>query len=454
MTVEPRVAASTPPAGGTSSPPRSRRALLVAAIGGAVGVVAGALGRPQVASAAPGDSMRVGRSNDGGADQTILLSTAGGAAFTLKDTAVGGTGQFGWSSATTGAGRGLYGRSDSASGSGVSAVNSAGSFADGAALRATASGTYAILATTNHNDAAVIRAFHSGTLGTGVLGTGENRGVYGIGTNNGVVGQSTTGFGTLGSTESGVGARGVATANGDGVYGSTSSGAGVRGIATSGYGVVGTSTTEAVRGISAAGVGVVGGSTSGTGVYGESASGYAGSFVGDVFVSGTIDGALLSTTIDHPLDPAERLLQLAAIDSPERLVLTSGRVELDDGGRATVRLPAWFAAMHEDARHQLTAIGAAMPDLHLASVDDDRFEVAGGAPGGRVGWQVTGVRRDAWAVANPVRLERAKRGKERGRYVHPAAHGKGADRSLAGLHGPKVSVHEPMEVPTTPALDD
>lgn len=429
-----------------SDPPRSRRGFLIAALGGVVGVAAGALGRPQAVNAAAGDAMRIGQSNSGGSSQTVLLSTAGGAAFTLKDTAVGGTGQFGWSSAVTGTGRGLYGRADSPHGVGISAVNTATSLGDGAALRAVGTGTIGIIATTNNNDVEALRAFHSGTLGTGIQGTGVNRGVYGIGTNYGVLGASPAGgTGVGGSTTVGMGLRGAATNGGYGVYGSTTTGTGVHGISTSGgYGVVGSSTSEAVRGTSAAGIGVVGGSTSGTGVYGESMTGYAGSFIGDVFVTGTITGAGVTVTIDHPLDPAARLLELGSVDSPERLVLTSGRIDLDANGGATVRLPDWFAVMHDDARHQLTAIGSAMPDLHLAAVDDDRFEVAGGAPGGRVGWQVVGARRDAWATANPLRLERAKRGEERGRYVHPAAHGKDDDRSLAALRGPKRSVHEPL----------
>jgi hypothetical protein len=189
-------------------------------------------------------------------------------------------------------------------------------------------------------------------------------------------------------------------------------------------------------------------------VYGESVSGYAGAFIGDVFVSGTVDGAALGTTIDHPLQPADRVLQLGAIEGPERLVQTSGTIELDGEGSATVRLPAWFGAMHDGARYQLTAVGAAMPDLHVASTDRDGFGIAGGAAGARVDWQVGGTRRDAWATAHPLTVERAKRGQERGRYVHPVAHGKSAEQSLAALRGPKRSVHEPLDGPTTPTLPE
>ena len=438
MAVEPRIPATSQPADAADAAtagPRSRRSLLAAGLGGLLGVAAGALGRPGPADAAPGDALRLGQSNSAGGSQTVLTSSAGGAAFTLKDTAVGGTGQFGWSSAVTGSGRGLYGRADSPDGYGIHAVNAADGPGVGAALRATGTATSAIYATSAASDEYAVQIAHGYPSGEALRADGGGAGIIGVGGDYGVVGASNLG---------GVGVDGLST-----------TGTGVRGVATTtgGYGVYGSSPTEAVRGISGNGVGVVGGSTTGTGVYGESGSGYAGAFIGDVFVSGTIDGAALSTTIDHPLDPAAQLLELGAIGSPERLVLTSGRVDLDADGTATVRLPAWFAAMHDDARHQLTAIGSAMPDLHLAAVEADRFEVAGGAPGGRVGWQVAGVRRDAWAAANPLRLERAKRGEQRGRYVHPVAHGQPADRSLAALHGPKRSVHEPAPDVAMPTLE-
>src|SRR4029453_18644431 len=85
---------------------------------------------------AAGDYMIVGASNNSGASQTILATTAGGASFTLKNTTAGQTGQFGWSSGTTGAGRGLYGRADSPEGFGVVAFNNATTEGGGAALRA------------------------------------------------------------------------------------------------------------------------------------------------------------------------------------------------------------------------------------------------------------------------------------------------------------------------------
>jgi hypothetical protein len=49
-------------------------------------------------------------------------------------------------------------------------------------------------------------------------------------------------------------------------------------------------------------------------------------------------------------------------------------------------------------------------------------------PGGvKVCWQVTGVRKDAWAEANRIPVEEAKPRAERGRYLHPELFGKKAE---------------------------
>ena len=58
-------------------------------------------------------------------------------------------------------------------------------------------------------------------------------------------------------------------------------------------------------------------------------------------------------------------------------------------------------------------------DLHWAiragvyvrrGVSDNRFVIAGGSAGMEVSWQVTGIRADAWALANPLRIEEEKTG--------------------------------------------
>jgi len=127
--------------------------------------------------------------------------------------------------------------------------------------------------------------------------------------------------------------------------------------------------------------------------------------------------------IDHPLDPANKYLTHAAIESSEVLNLYSGNAILDDSGEAVVQLPEWFEAINKDFRYQLTPIGAPGRDLYVAEeISGGHFRIAGGKPGGRVSWQVTGVRNDAWEKAYPMVVE-ADKGADRGHYLTPELYG-------------------------------
>jgi hypothetical protein len=86
----------------------------------------------------------------------------------------------------------------------------------------------------------------------------------------------------------------------------------------------------------------------------------------------------------------------------------------DSLGEASVELPAYFDALNKDFRYQLTPIAAPAPNLHVKQeLTRNRFAIAGAAPGQRVCWQVIGTRKDAWALANPVVVERDKPKSER-----------------------------------------
>jgi hypothetical protein len=90
-----------------------------------------------------------------------------------------------------------------------------------------------------------------------------------------------------------------------------------------------------------------------------------------------------------------------------------------------VRLPRYFPALNTGFGYQLTAIGAPAPSLHVArEIEGSRFVIAGGEPGQKVCWIVTGARDDAWARKNPLRVERPKRKQDRGHYLNPEVFGK------------------------------
>jgi hypothetical protein len=149
---------------------RGRPAALVGA--GMAILIAGA------AAGAAGDPVIAGANNSSGASQTILQTTAFGASFTLKNTTNGQTGQFGWSSGTAGAGRGLYGRADSPDGFGVDAYNSGTVSGSGAALRARSDKNDAIVATSSGCQT----GFICGSFGVHGTGYGFGAGVFGDGT--------------------------------------------------------------------------------------------------------------------------------------------------------------------------------------------------------------------------------------------------------------------------------
>ena len=138
-----------------------------------------------------------------------------------------------------------------------------------------------------------------------------------------------------------------------------------------------------------------------------------------------------SFLIDHPLDPENKYLYHSCVESPDMMNIYNGNVTLDGRGEATVELPAYFEALNQDFRYQLTALGAPGPNLYVAQqVQGHRFHIAGGAPGSRVSWQVTGIRHDPAARVQPVVPEVAKEPENRGRYLWPAAYGQPASRVI------------------------
>jgi trimeric autotransporter adhesin len=127
--------------------------------------------------------------------------------------------------------------------------------------------------------------------------------------------------------------------------------------------------------------------------------------------------------IDDPLDPANKYLFHASIESSEVLNLYSGNAVLDASGEAVVQLPDWFEVINKDFRYQLTPVGAPGRGLYVAEeVSGGHFKIAGGLPSGKVSWQVSGVRNDAWEKAHPMEVE-ADKGTDRGHYLTPELYG-------------------------------
>jgi len=144
---------------------------------------------------------------------------------------------------------------------------------------------------------------------------------------------------------------------------------------------------------------------------------------GAVSITGTLSATgTKNFRIDHPLDPANKYLYHASIESSEVLNLYSGNAVLDDSGEAVVQLPDWFEVINKDFRYQLTNVGGFAPVYIAEKVSGGHFKIAGGKPGGEVSWQVSGVRNDAWVKAHPWVVEEDK-GADRGHYLTPELYG-------------------------------
>lgn len=309
------------------------------------------------------------------------------------------------------------------------------------------------LATSISGSTVGVKGISNSTLGAGVWGSvtassGINSGVYGISSSpqgNGVQGVATdpggpnNGVHGISNSTVGVGVKGEANASTGanvGIFGSSNSsgGFGVFGAAYSNtginYGVWGTSN-------SSEGIGLVGKATAESGKnYGiiastNSSEGYAGYFQGRVHISGTLSKSAGSFKIDHPLDPENKWLSHSFVESPDMMNIYNGNAILNSQGEITVILPEWFEALNKDFRYQLTAIGSPGPDLYISQeIENNQFQIAGGKPGMKVSWQVTGIRKDAYAEKNRIRVEEDKTPDERGKYMHPGLFGQPEEKGV------------------------
>jgi hypothetical protein len=228
------------------------------------------------------------------------------------------------------------------------------------------------------------------------------------------------------------------SSSGAGVYGETSVGS-----STSTFGVYGQNngTGIGVMGKSTNGIGLAGASSTNHGVYGQSNLGYAGYFDGKVKVNGDFQATgAKAFQIDHPLDPQNKYLNHSCVESPDM-----------KNGEAWVELPEWFEALNRDFRYQLTALGQPGPNLYIAEeIQNNRFKIAGGKPGMKVSWQVTGIRQDPWAEAHRIPVEEVKPPQEQGTYLHPELYGQPEEKSVNWKHLQGIRQLQPLAGSASP----
>ncbi len=152
--------------------------------------------------------------------------------------------------------------------------------------------------------------------------------------------------------------------------------------------------------------------------------GYA-QVIGTVFAQGGLTtSGTKNFTIDHPLDPENKILRHASIESNEVLNQYSGNIITDSKGNATVTLPEYFEVLNKDFRYQLTVMGSFAQAIIKKEVFNNQFIIKSNCPNVKVSWQVTGVRNDRNMQYAPFVAESEKEEKSKGKYLSPEAYGK------------------------------
>jgi trimeric autotransporter adhesin len=281
--------------------------------------------------------------------------------------------------------------------------------------------------------------------GFGVLGqSGSKAGVRGESQNDaGVSGKSQNAPGVRGEGMSGEGVAGSST-NNDGVVGLSFNSAGVRGISLGGDGVAAltsssASSAAAIRGISSATpTGAIAGRFQGS-VNIENFTVSGSTQPGDLIVAGKLQvtSGMKMFHIDHPLDPENKYLNHAAIESSEVLNVYSGNITTDGNGDAVVTLPDWFEALNNDFRYQLTVLGTFAQAIVAEKIKGNRFAIKTNAANVEVSWQVTGVRSDPTARKYKFEIEEEKPEAERGYYLNPDAFKQPEEKSIQWARDPE-----------------
>lgn len=321
-------------------------------------------------------------------------------------------------------------------------------------LTATSGGVYS----------AALRGINRSTnaFGMGVLG-------YHAGIGAGIQGESFAGSGVNGYSNAGIGVSGHSSTGYGGYFTSSPSslalvtgtghvlitktltagspspafpGNGVNAFSTNAWGIYASSTAAGGAGIVADGryIGIqaaaAGADPNRQALRGEnfgSATGWAGVFVGNVGVFGTLSKTAGSFQIDHPLDPENKFLVHSFVESPDMKNIYDGVVTTNASGEAIVTMPEWFEALNMDFRYQLTCINQFAQAIVLREMSGNKFTIKTDKPNVKVSWQVTGTRNDPYAQKNRLPVEKMKNEGEKGKYIYPEGYGKGRESAIDAI---------------------
>jgi hypothetical protein len=153
---------------------------------------------------------------------------------------------------------------------------------------------------------------------------------------------------------------------------------------------------------------------------------YAGYFTGDLHFTGTMTGGTKSFLIDHPLDPLNKTLMHYCIESPEPLLVYSGKAKTDGDGQAVVKMPEYFVALtrEDQARINLTPVGRPFLTGAEWNSGNTSFTVYGDS-NREVFYTVYADRDDPVMrqLKKPVVAEKGSGHFDRGKLLYPEAYG-------------------------------
>ncbi|MGB3006155.1 MAG: hypothetical protein WBC06_06585 [Chitinophagaceae bacterium] len=158
-------------------------------------------------------------------------------------------------------------------------------------------------------------------------------------------------------------------------------------------------------------------------------------------------------TMDHPLDPANKILRHAAAESNEVINFYSGNITTDASGKAIVSLPDYYEVLNKDSRYQLTVIGSFAQAIISKEVSNNKFEIATSVPNVKVSWEVKGVRNDARMKQHPFVAEEMKSPAQKGKYWDPAAHNQPSSKGVSydGKMESSLNDMKPVDKKAAPA---
>ena len=138
-------------------------------------------------------------------------------------------------------------------------------------------------------------------------------------------------------------------------------------------------------------------------------------------VLGSLTAYTKNFQIDHPLDPANKVLNYTSVESPDMKNIYDGNAMTDSKGDAIVTMPNYFEALNKDFRYQLTVIGQFAQAIVAEEITGNTFKIRTDKPNVKVSWQVTGIRHDKFAEDKRAPVEENKAAADKGKCLYAPA---------------------------------